>query len=585
MGESESARDQPGTRIGRRRPIHPGMTVRLVAMDYPATRAVFSRHGEPENRPGKFGHLEPLDRFAHRQGVPLDTLLAELSQAAGVDVSRESDAGSQIHRPFVASALAVTLSLGAGWGTLLLFDISRRGSLSAVPAAEVVAHGQAQFWGFLAMFIVGIAASFLPMTTARPRPPRSWLSTLLIALLTGVVGGFAWSLGPRRLPWLGVASGLALLTASFGFLILVIQQLAGRRSALWSVFVLTSAAWMVVWAVIDLVFRARAGSAGPGSYTEQGRRLLMEVAIFGFAMNAVYGFGQRLLPGMLSGGPPRRGFLRATFALHNLGVFTLALSHGWWRGPGSALGATAIAAGALCWAVGLHGFRHEPRSSPRPEAGPRGLVRYIQLAFAWLLIGLTLLVSGEFAAALRGVNPPAAYLGATRHALTVGFLTTLILGVGQRLVPILSHNLLAWPRLVAPILGLIASGNALRVVTELTTLAWPPAFMILPVSAILELTALGLFAANLLRTMWPPADPLIRTRRATPGTRVAVLLAEHPWLEDHLIDWGYHYIGRVRSVPAELTLGSLAIGEGFAPEIAVERINSLLSEKDETRVP
>ena len=57
---------------------------------------------------------------------------------------------------------------------------------------------------------------------------------------------------------------------------------------------------------------------------------------------------------------------------------------------------------------------------------------------------------------------------------------------------------------------------------------------------------------------------------------MANLLAEHPWLEDHLIVLGLRYIGRVRSVPAELTLGSLAAGEGFDPETTVARINVLL---------
>jgi hypothetical protein len=65
------------SRPGRRASIHPAMTVRQVATDYPACRDVFRRHGEPERISAKFGHLEPLDRFAQRHGVPLDTLLAE----------------------------------------------------------------------------------------------------------------------------------------------------------------------------------------------------------------------------------------------------------------------------------------------------------------------------------------------------------------------------------------------------------------------------------------------------------------------------------------------------------------------------
>ena len=229
-----------------------------------------------------------------------------------------------------------------------------------------------------------------------------------------------------------------------------------------------------------------------------------------------------------------------------MGILTLVVSHIRWPVLCTATRSRRDRGGGL-------GLGHRPTELPQeaavdpaPEAGPVFLARYIQLALFWLLAGLALLVAGQLTAAVWGVAPPRAYLGATRHALTVGFLTTLILGVGQRLLPILGHDLLAWPRLVVPIFVLIAAGNALRVAAELATLAWPIAFRILPASAVLELTALALFAANIFRTLWPRPDPLLRTGRATPATRVAVLLAEHPWLEDHLVAWGLRYIGRVR---------------------------------------
>ena len=63
----------------------------------------------------------------------------------------------------------------------------------------------------------------------------------------------------------------------------------------------------------------------------------------------------------------------------------------------------------------------------------------------------------------------------------------------------------------------------------------------------------------------------------THSTSAAVLLAEHPWLEDQLFDWGLGYVGRVRSVPRELTLGSLAASEGTQPEEIINRINEQLA--------
>lgn len=577
-GAASEGGSRPAGKTPPRPPLRPDMTVRQIATDYPACREVLLRHGEPEREWAKLGHLEPLDRFAKRRGIPLDALLAELSQAAGVGVVREDPSTSRTHRPFVATALAVTLSLGAGWGMLLLVEIGRRGSLGAISVSSVVAHGAAQFWGFVAPFVVGVAASFLPKTTARPRPCRRLLGLILVAILVGVVGQFAWSLAPGHRAWIGPASGVAQLVAALGFLTLAIQQVAGKWRTPWARFILAAGTWMVVWAAVDVVLRSRAGASGPDTYTESARGLIMDLALFGFALNAVFGFGLRLLPGILGAGAPRRGALEATFGLHNAGVLTLAVGHFQWPSLFAALGSAAIAAGAVPWALGLQSVRGKPRSTPRPEAGPAFLARYVQLALFWLLTGLALLAVGQITAAIRGVPLSRAYLGATRHALTVGFLTTLILGVAQRILPILSHDLLAWPRLVVPTFALIATGNALRVTTELATLFWPIAFRILPISAIFELSALTLFAANICRTLWPARDELLRSGRATALTRVAILLAEYPWLEDRLIKWGLNYLGRVRSVPAELTLGSFAIGERFDPDATVAQVNAFLAE-------
>jgi hypothetical protein len=551
------------------------MTVRQAAADYPGCREVLRRYGEPDGRPTKFGHLEPLGHFARRQRIDERRLLTELAQAAGVGVDWEGDRGRLVHRPFLAAALAVTLSLGAGWGALLLFAIAGRSSFAAVPAGHVVAHGAAQLWGFVALFVVGVALRHLPMVTSGPRPGPAFARLLLAALLGGVVAGFAWSLLPGPAGWLGPLSGAALALGAALFFGFLLRQVGGRLRLTWARLVLAAGAWLLAWAAATLLLRWRAAGEGPGAFTEPQRQLLMELAIFGFALNAIYGFGQRLLSGIVGSPTPRGGLIEAAFWLHNGGVGLMLLAHA--AAPWlDALGVAAVTAGAFAYAAGMRGFRRVRRTAPRPEVGPPLLARYVQLAFFWLLVGMALLLAGDAYAAARGQEPPHAYLGAVRHALTVGFMTTLILGVGQRLLPVLGHTLLAWPRLAAPTLLLIGVGNLWRVVAELATPSSAAAFAVLPYSAVLELAALALFTANALRTMWPPADPLLRTGRATPATAVAVLLAEHPWLEDHLFAWGLAYVGRVRSVPRELTLGTLARGEGRSPEEIVARVNDLL---------
>jgi len=60
---------------------------------------------------------------------------------------------------------------------------------------------------------------------------------------------------------------------------------------------------------------------------------------------------------------------------------------------------------------------------------------------------------------------------------------------------------------------------------------------------------------------------------------LALLLAEHPWIEDLLRPTGTHYLERTRSVPDELTIGSFAQSEGFSADELVSKINAWLTDR------
>lgn len=557
-------------------PLRPDMTLRQIAMDYPKCRQVLERYGEPSNRPLPFGHLEPLTHFARRRGLPLRQLLAELSQAAGVPVDWDAPRAEHLHRPFVTSALVLTLTLGAGWGMFLLFPIAWGSSWQAVSPGMVVAHGATQLWGFVGLFVVGIALRYLPSVTGRTRAGYLLRHGLLLMFWLGVLGGFVWALFPSVAPWIGVASGLALTVAACCYLAFVVRQLALLPPPLWGWPVLASAIWMLLWAIAELVLRSYFRHTGPDHFRQSDRQLLMELALFGFALNAIYGFGQRLLPGMTGTRTPNWRAISVGVAVHNVGVLARGLAHLGFGNVAAWVGAGGLAAGGLLFVWAMHGYRRTRPTDPRPEIGPESLRYYVQLAFAWLVIAFLLLLTGETVWGVRGQAIPSAYQGAVRHALTVGFLTTLIAGVAQRLLPILDHRLLRWPGLVLPILALVGSGNVLRVGLEFATLASDAVFIWLPVSGILEVGGLVLFSVNVLATMWSSPEGEVRAGQITLRTSVAALLAEYPDLEDALFAWGVRYLGRVRSVPRELTLGSLCRSEGLDSAQMLQRIRDWL---------
>jgi hypothetical protein len=560
-----------------RKVIQPEMTVRQVAVDFPGSQEVFRRYGERESPPARFGHLEPLGHFARRCGVGLDALLSELSAAAGAPVERRGRYAERVHHGFILSALAITLTLGAGWGAWLLWQIATRGRFTGVPAAYVIAHGEAQLWGFIVLFVMGVSLRTVMQGAVR-MPGGAWVCRALLALgLVGVGGGVMWSVLPEAFISAGLVSAAALALLSVGFWGLQFVLLRGKWRETWARAVLASGFWLVAWAGFTAWLRWQAGEAGPGVYTNEQRLLIIELAVFGFAMNSIYVFGQMLLPGLLRIGSTRDWAIELGQWLHNAGMLVLCAATAL-GGSGAAMiaGSVLLVVGAAMFAVGHRGFVGRRRTSHGEEKGHVVLDFYPPLAFFWLLAGLALMAGGVAYESAKGAPLPHAYMGAVRHALTVGFMTTLILGVGQRLLPVLDRTVLAMPRLAVAIFVLIGAGNLIRVVTELATLVTPVADPVMPISAVLEWTALLLFTVNVAGTMFH-RDPLLRRGRVTGRSSLAVLLGEHPWIEDRLRPRGTRYLERTRSVPDELTLGSFARSEGVEAATLVSEINTWLA--------
>ena len=93
--------------------------------------------------------------------------------------------------------------------------------------------------------------------------------------------------------------------------------------------------------------------------------------------------------------------------------------------------------------------------------------------------------------------------GASRHALTVGFISVMILSVGQRILPAFAGMRLLWStKLMFAGLALLTIGCALRVSCEVIAYqgyaAW--AWSVLPISALFELAGVTIYAINILGT-------------------------------------------------------------------------------------
>lgn len=557
------------------------MTVRQVVADFPGAHAVFRGHGEIERPPARFGHIEPLTHFARRSGLPLPQLLDELAAATGAACSNARYHAERVHHGFILAALIIVLTAGAGWGGWLLWVIGFNTDFQAVLPAYIIAHGDTQLWGFVVLFILGISLRTV-LRAAMLRRGAHWLSRGFLTLgLIGVGGNFAWCLFPERFASWGWMSGVALASVSAAWLLTVVATLHRHWRTPWARALVAAGIWLLAWSLITIRFRALAGAGGPGLYSLAQRSLVIDLAVFGFTMNAIYAFGQKLLPGLLRLGTPQGGLLETAHWLHNAGALAICLATGFRAFDAlAAIGSVFMLTAACLFILAMRGLIGRRRIAQRPEQGHSVLDLYPPLAFFWLLTSLFLLSAGYIFQTITGEALAHAYTGAVRHALTVGFISTMIVGVGQRLLPSLDRTVARLPRLALPIFALIASGNLLRVASQLAIAATPAAFYVMPFSAFLEWTALLLFACTVVVTMFWKESPL-RARRITKTSSLAVLLAECPWIEDKLIAGGNRYLANVRSVPRELTIETFARRDSEHVERLVERLNTWLDLESE----
>jgi uncharacterized protein involved in response to NO len=131
---------------------------------------------------------------------------------------------------------------------------------------------------------------------------------------------------------------------------------------------------------------------------------------------------------------------------------------------------------------------------------------FVRLAYAWAAIAAVLGIWAASATDARGI------WGASRHALTVGFLSMMVFAIGQRVLPAFAGmRLLFSTKLMFLALLFLTVGCLLRVGSEV--LAYQgmlqSAWSWLPVSALIEMAAVTLFAVNVIGTfMLRPSPPV-----------------------------------------------------------------------------
>ena len=404
---------------------------------------------------------------------------------------------------FISGGLLFMLLPGTFLGVWNLISISGRRAAESISPAWIQAHGHAQVLGWIGSFILGIGYYSIPKLRGGLKPFDLWSAWMAGGMwMTGVL--LRWTANVYLWQWrVLLPFSAALELAAFLLFFRAVSQHKpqdGRKQKLdtWVVVVIVGTMGLLATLLLNLggcIWLAMRG--GSPAFPQAFDQRFLVVAAWGFMVPFVWGFGAKWLPTFLGTPPPNNRVLALAVMVHGIAI-ALALA-GLFR-----ITTALIVISSLLAIISLRLFARPER--PAKTKGIHGSFPvFVRVAYVWLIIAALL---GVWAA--NAPNPSGIW-GASRHALTVGFISVMVFCVGQRILPAFSGmRLLFSPRLMFAGLLLLSVGCILRVSCEV--LAYqeivPGAWAWLPYSAILELSAVTLFAANLAVTfLRPPVAP------------------------------------------------------------------------------
>ena len=414
---------------------------------------------------------------------------------------------------YVFTGLLFLLLPGTFLGVWNLVSISGRHSLAGLSPSWLQAHGHAQIFGWIGTFIIGIGYySLAKMGRLLPfAVSRGWASW---ALWTAGVA-LRWLANITEWNWRVLLPASAALQL-MGFLIFF-ATVSGHqaRSApgadraaspppakieTWMKLVIASTVGFLLALLMNQfeTIHLAMTSAHPEIAHWLDQRYLF-LAAWGFPVLAVWGFNARWLPVFLGLRKPSGGGLMAALCASGSGIVVALFG-------GFRLGTVLLFAACIVASIALKVFQRSEK--PAKTRGVSASFPYfVRGAYVWLLVASALGVYAAQSDTNGGI------WGASRHALTVGFLATMVFAIGQRVLPAFSGMRLLYSRkLMFASLAFLNFGCLLRVASEIPAyeVNLHAAWTTLPISAFTELTAVTLFALNLGVTLvQPPPYPAV----------------------------------------------------------------------------
>ncbi len=385
----------------------------------------------------------------------------------------------RIHEPFIAAALLIALTAGFGYAALLAAALALRIPLGTWWGAAVQAHGHAQLFGWMGLFILGMGLYFLPKlrgTKLKQTQYAPWgLGLLASGILLHSLAQPAISFVQFDSPLRDILRGLWLVSAllELGGMLLLARMLVAtelgsgrlsREAPAYPVLpFLGLAAFSAALAFISgFIGTLLAVSEQQAIVPAEWDSLVIQLMLYGLAIPAAFVLSVRNLPLFLRLAMPPLAGLRPLALAYALGLAlrlspSIAMILNFDSAPLSLVGALGVIIQGLAvlvfvWMIDLLRRRppwvvyrapntrpdldylRKPTRRNYPDAGEYSRFELlIYSAYAWLVVsaGMGIIRSIGLLVGNAALIP----LDGERHTLTLGFITLLIFGMAARMMP------------------------------------------------------------------------------------------------------------------------------------------------------
>lgn len=587
--------------------ITPDMTVKDINIKYPACQEVFKKYGIG-GCGGEYGPPEPVDFFARAHNVNLDDLIRDLEEAASAGPGQAVKPSSltqeevdearlnKLYKLFIKAALVFTLTGGTLWGVIALTWIAVTTSYSAPYYALTQAHGHMQTLGWVGLFIMGVAYYVIPkfkMSKLRDTA-LAYLSFILMTTgiaMRGIVQPLAFI---KAFSYLNVLSGALELIAvgCFGYLMIRTTAESKERHEFFEKYLFASIAYffiLMLWNFFIVIDMFATNSIVIG---QPYNSIFLHLLLVGFVGMMILGVSMRVLPHFMGLKEPNARLSNISFYLFNIGIILNVVGY---LIEGYLLSTHLLFLsyllefhGALFFVIALKIFA-KPRTILNIQGVDNAYMWFIKLSYFWFFVSVVMIFLGSYYQLKTFNEIPHFYIGAYRHAFTVGFITTIMMGVAYRVLPVFNGTSLYSNKIMRISFLLILFGNIARVVFQLGTgFFGKPAFLLMGTSGYFEFTALALFSYNIWKTLNYCEPATISTAayatKAVSGaisetSKLYEALTQHPELRETFVELGFKKLSDpnfIKLIPKFVTLSQACKVEGVELNKVIETLNNKL---------